>query len=58
MNADELQERLQSLDTLLYDVMDRICNTMDVYLRSLQSTTKDIAPPPQLATLKQLSVLR
>ncbi|XP_030833303.1 Bloom syndrome protein homolog isoform X2 [Strongylocentrotus purpuratus] len=58
MNADELQERLQSLDTLLYDVMDRICNTMDVYLRSLQSTTKDLVPPPQLATLKQLSVLR
>ncbi|XP_054756184.2 recQ-like DNA helicase BLM [Lytechinus pictus] len=58
MNADELQDRLQSLDSLLYEVMDRICNTMDIYLRSMHSSTGDVTSPPQLATLKQLSVLR
>ena len=58
MSPGELQERLQSLDTLLYDVMDRVCSTVDVVLRASQAAEHISSTAPELATLKQLSVLR
>ncbi|XP_071476065.1 uncharacterized protein [Diadema antillarum] len=58
MSAEELEMRSHCLDSLLFQVMDRICCSVDSLLRRQSSDSSNLSSSPELPTLKQLSLLR